>query len=355
MVNIGNFIFKATGIMTKKTILRKSSEIGTKVNDLAIKKGKEHLSEEEFQNILNNVLGEKAKKIKLVTKKEETVKEAQERLKISAETAESIYTQSSSLVLPKMNKDTVLLGLRVPELPQSAVGNISAHECEHALFESFSLRSKIIDLINKIPFIKKRGELVANSYGEIINVALTNLQNSMINLTGLGSPIGLTKSKGLLEHTQIASKERLHKFLQSILYGEKVLVLGNDKQNYILSNVIISTFKDEIRAYKAGGKAEQAFYKKAGIKTGGNATSSELRTELYNETVQILKKEKLRAKIKWIKTKLGLNPSRETENKAVQRYNRFQNALKEATKKKKEIAKIKEEEEFWNNAINYAG
>ena len=352
MVNIGDLIYRTTGIMTKKTILRKSYAVGEKATEAALEHGK--LRRQEFSEIFETTIGKRAGKIDLVTDKEETIKAMQKMLDVSEEIARKIYASSASMVIPPNKNAHTLLNLRLDDMPQHAVGNISAHETEHALFDTFSLYAKVRKTLLRIPFIKNFAEKLSKKYGDVFNSRSNILQENMIQSTGLVSPVGLTQNENILEHIGLHNKKTLRKFLRSIIYGSKTLIPGEYKQNYIIADSLKNLFKDEARAYRVGGKAEQTYYKLQGLDTKGKATISELRAELYKEAIKVLNREEKRSLIKWLKSKLGISSSNKTENAAIKKFNQFIEKLKQYELDEAKMRQVNEEDAFWSNAINYA-
>ncbi len=328
MVNLGNFIFKTAGIMTKKTILRKSEEIGLKTAEIL--KSKNKISQTEFQEIFNSTLGKKAQKIELVTDRNATIKALKEKLMLSEDNAKCFYDSNGSIVIPSLGgNDKTLLNLRLNDLQGSNLVNVAAHESEHALFDAFSAYSKLFKTFLKYKPIKNLQERLQKKYGEILNMKSLEFQQKMSFLTNQKEVFGLNKyHKNIMEHTGFESTKSLKEFIQCILYGSKILEKGKNKQNLIVSSELKSTLKDEARAYLVGGKAEKLFLNITGRETAGLTSNSELRSELYTIMVKTLKKEEKRAFIKWILQKLGITPSYKIEEKSKKLYNKIINAIK---------------------------
>ena len=354
MVNLRNFIFKTTGLMTKKTILRKSEEIGLKTAEIL--KSKNKISQTEFQEIFNSTLGKKAQKIELVTDRNATIKALKEKLMMSEENAKHCYDSSLSLVIPaQRHNDKTFLNLRLDDLQGSSLVNIATHESEHALYDAFSANRNITKTILKYKPFKNLQEKLQKKYGEILNTKGINFQQEMIFFTNLQKTNGLNKNyKNIMELTGFKSLKSFKEFIQCILYGSNILEKGKNKQNFIISDVLKSSLKDETRAYHVGGRAEKLLYDIMGIKTEGLTSNSELRSELYKMMVKTLKKEERRAFKKWILQKLGISPSYKVEENSTRVYNKILNKIKKEQQNAIEIAKVKEQDKFWENAINYA-
>ena len=352
MVNLHNFIFNAAGIMSKSTILKKSREIGQNIAKIEQKQG--NVTAGELQSVLSTSLGKRAGQIECVVGRNETIKAMQQQLNISKELAEHVYNSSASMVIPNRNGGQTLLNLRLDELSGNAVGNVSAHECEHALFQEYSLNSRIGKLLRKIPAIKKLADRLSQKYGEAINSKSIMLQREANNICGLASINGLTNGTNLLEHTRFKSKKSFREFIQSLLYGMNILSRDKDKLNYLVAGTLKDLFKDEARAYKAGGEAEQFWYKLTGWDTKDKATVSELRSELYTEMVKVLNKEKKRALKNWFMTKVGIKPSRKKQNKSIKLFNKMQQYIEKERKNALIEYQMKEEENFWKRVTDYS-
>lgn len=315
---IGDCVFKTLGTMNTKVIARKCGEIGEQTAKLAHEKGA--VATEEFQSILNSTLGKRSKKILLSTDKETYIAEAQRRLNISPELAELSYNGSVSAVLPAKYNEATLLNLRLNEIPKEEVANVAAHECEHALFNAFSTTGKIGKLLRRTPFIGKKIIGIGERYGERINEKNLLTQSMLINSRAEFRELtGFTKLKRPKPVKDTIPKITESEF-REVLYGEKILELGKDKQNYVIAGVLRGTFRDEARAYTAGARAERAYYEMMGQNNTNLALSSELRANLYKAMELVFKKESKHAVNNWFKSLLGIKPNHTREKQAIESF-----------------------------------
>ena len=356
-VAVGNGLFKATGIMSKKTVLRKSGEIAQETATRVVD-GKA-IDEVEFIDILKKYLGKLSDKIKLVPTKESFLEEMKKASDISEEMASKIYDTCESLIYPRI--DGVLLNLRLQELAKSKekLVNVTGHECEHALFESYSISSKFREFLRKIPFVSKKIEKAVNS-GEfdLLQSRQSVAEGLLIQISKRQDIVGLTTRTnnlgGLIEQSRQKSAKNFERDLILNMYNSKVIEPRKYKQNLETCDVLISSFKDESRAYEVGGKAEQYLYKLLDVDTKGYTTNSELSSQSYKILVEILQKERKIARKNIIRSWFGLKPKTEHEDKVIKYLKEIEQYMIKKQKDAKLEQQAKNVEEFWQQAINYA-
>lgn len=342
---IGDCVFKTLGTMNTKVIARKCGEIGEQTAKLANEKGV--VSADEFQSILNNTLGKRSKKIMLSPDKESYIAEYQRRAHISKEHAELSYEGSISAILPTQYNESTLLNLRLNELSREEVVNAAAHECEHALYDAFSIREKIERLLMKMPFIDKKITNLRERYGEVLGEKQFLTQQIIIaSRPELTEITGLTKLK-----RQKPVKNKIPKEVEAVfrdaLYCANILEPGKDKLNFLMASELRNLFRDEVRAYTAGAKAERVYYGMRGQDNAKLALSSELRANMFKAFELVFNKEAKHARNNWFKSLLGMKPNHTREKQSIEVY-------KQNIKEINEQQTAAEEFNFWTNAANYA-
>lgn len=346
---IGNTLFKTTGLMSSKTAMRKSGEIGSQVTALVREKGA--VQSDEFQSIMRNVLGKRAKKIDLVVDKEAAIAEMQSRLYMSKEAAEQFYRTSGSMVLPTDAKKNTFLNLRLDQCNEAELVNLSAHESEHALVDAFSLETKILKLLKKIPFIDKIHVKILKKYAPMLNLKSEQCQAMMLQSTEVRPIVAVNtipnSVEGFMARYAPKGAKEFHDRIRSVLYGTNILEKGKDKQNYFIAGALRGVFKDEACAYTVGGQTERAFYESCGVDMNGKSTSSDLRSYFYKEFCNIFKQEERSNLINWLRTKVGLKPDRSSQDSAIESFNII---CRDSLAKKK----LQAEENFWQNVTNWS-
>ena len=310
-MNIGNIVYRATGIMSKKEIVRRTSNIGHDI--LTHIKQNENITGENIGDILSKHIGKDAKKICITTTKDECTKAIQKNLGFNEEIASQISETCLSASIPAGIKGgQTTLNLRLNDLEKELLANMSTHEIEHALYQTVSLNAKlqtgkigkfITSVVQKILVPKKLRAKIS----EIANVACGQTQLFLIRDIGhFGSDgvRGWTKYQptfeGLLKQTRCGSREELHQKIIQGLYQNGVLGKNTNptfhKWNKICLGMLQHALKDESRAYNVGGQIQKEFYKMTHVATGKKATSSTMLSMLYDEAIIAMKNELKRIK-----------------------------------------------------------
>lgn len=308
MINIGEIIYKATGIMSKRQIMKTCSNIGDELSENLIKD--KNINAGKIQEILTKNIGSKnVKQIKVADDIDSFKKFIKQEIGLTDEFAEYAFQNSKSAVIPSAKNNTSLLSLRIDSMAPDEIVNITTHEIEHVLSQSFGFRQKFAKLCMKIRG-KKFAEKSLQKYGQLFNEKNMELQTNLLAKSGLGNVTqGLTAFKagqeGLCKQIGLKTKEELDKTITDIIHKNALLPDG-DKRNLKILKAIKIILKDEARAYKAGGLAEKNFLKKTGAVQSENITKSEMYSQFYDETIEMLKKEIHKQTFDRFKTAIGL-------------------------------------------------
>lgn len=307
MANIGKIIYKATGIMSKKQIMRTCSNIGNELSENLIRD--KNINAGKIQEILTKNIGaKKVKQIKITDDIDSFKKFVKEEVGLTDEYAEYAFQNTKSAVIPGSKSNTSLLSLRIDSMAPDEIVNIATHEIEHVLTQRLGLRGKFEKLYLKIRG-KKFAEKSLQKYGQLFNEKNMELQTNLLAKSGLDSVTqGLTAFKagqeGLCKQIGLKTKDELDKTITDIIHKNALLPDG-DKRNLKILKAIKIILKDEARAYKAGGLAEKNFLKKTGAAQSENITKSEMYSQLYDETIGVLQKEINKQTIDRLKNIIG--------------------------------------------------
>ena len=260
MITLGKMIYKLTGYMTKKELVRNAHAVGKQACTRMQETGR-NLSSTEISEILSGVIGKKgAAKIEISDDKAGLIKAYMENLGVPKTHAEYIANSSLSAVIPKGKSNKTHLNLRIGDMPIYQSVNTISHETEHALHRTFSFDMLFTKFLEKSSWGRKYlQKIMAKS--EVINDKSMKLQTNLITLTDWDNAVGgiaLEKARtdALLEITKCPNKQILREQIKKILYEKKVLEIGNDKQNNLVLKTVIAGLKDESRAYNAGASVE---------------------------------------------------------------------------------------------------
>ena len=321
MITLGKTIYKLTGLMTKKQLVRTAKTVGESACAKMQQTGR-NLSSTEIGEILGNVIGKKAaSKIEISGDKASLVEAIMKNFGVPRMHAEGMANQCLSAALGKGMGSKTHLNLQVAGMPLHKSVNLISLETEHALHRTFSFDMLISKLLEKTSFGRKiLQKQMAKS--TLINEKNLELQGNLIGLTGWSDCIGgivseSSRANALLEITRCSDKKMLQKKIRDILYKDKIIEIGNDKQNNFVLKTLIGGLKDESRAYNAGAYVEN-LYRQSVPKTSQVATTrSEVIADIYDEAIQVMKKERKHIRRNRLKEFFGLKVNRKEEQEII--------------------------------------
>jgi len=289
MITIGRLIYKATGVMSKKGIMKNCKAIGkTLADEIQTTGGK--IEAKRVSELLEQTIGKKkASKITIAEDLDTFKAFAKENLNLTEEIAEEFYKSSLSAAIPPGRTGKSLLNLRLKNINPDIDLNIISHELEHLLYHNISLNAKISHAIIKaIP--KKTYQNMLNRVSGLYNETMLDFQNELIKQSKLGSNAvyGITDQKaglaGLLKQTGFESREALHDAIRTSIRQDILLPHCNSINLDLIKN-IKKAIQDEARAYKVGGAVQHYFAPSETI------NKSEMLAQLYDEAAIVLKGE----------------------------------------------------------------
>lgn len=325
MVNISKLVFKATGIMPKKQIIRTCENIGNRLSDELLAGGGGAIKASRVKELLTNAIGAKKASKVIITDDLATFKEfAAKELNLTDDLAEYFFRNSKSAVIPGPKTNRSLLSLRTNDMKPEEAVNLSSHELEHVLNQRLGFRA-----FRERIYIKVRGkkylENYTKKYANVMNEKNMDLQANLVMKSKLGysASCGFTSYEagieGLLKQTGMKSKQELHQMLENLIRKE-IILPDCDKRNLKVLKALKAILKDESRAYKVGGKVERNYTNAdtlkrltengsaTDFKPTSNTTKAEMLAQLYDEAIVILKKEVRHQRINKVKSFFGLKP-----------------------------------------------
>ncbi|MBR5555981.1 hypothetical protein IKU74_08215 [bacterium] len=289
MTIIGRLVYKATGIMSKKGIMKNCKEIGTTLAD-EIKLSGGKIEHKRIHELLTERIGKKKATNIIISEDLDTFKKVStENLKISDELAEHYFNNTKSIVVPNLRTKETLLCLRTNTMNNTDALNATGHELEHVLYNNVSLFAKFKNIILKYA-PKAIFEEVLKETSELLNKNGLLLQQHLITFSKLGADAlsGNTKYKaglqGLLNQTETKDREQLHQKISTII-RDKILPDYKTKDKLTILNGLKRLLKDESRAYKVGGAIQRY------VEPSETLSKSEMLAQLYNEAITVIKQE----------------------------------------------------------------
>lgn len=301
MISLGRMIYKATGIMSKKGIMKNCEKIGCTLAD-EIKAGGGKVDPKRVHELLSKTVGKKkASKITIADDLDTFKTFAKEHLKMSDEVANIIFLHSKSAVIPGKN-GKVLLSLRLKNMNEAQALNTTSHELEHVFYNTVSSDNAIIRAIRKcIPedILKN----IQKSHNSDINNSMLDFQTALISKSNLGSTSSTLQDftehkagiEGLLKQTGFKTREQLHDTIRTVI-RQDIILPHNNGRNLGLLKILRRGIQDEARAYKVGGRVLGYFT------PNENISKCEMLGQLYDEAAIVLKGEiKNQKKNRWRK------------------------------------------------------
>ena len=327
MITLGKMIYKLTGYMTKKELVRNARAVGKQACTRMQETGR-NLSHTEINEILSGVIGKKgATKIEISGDKASLVKASlvkayMENFGAPKVDAEYVANRCLSAALAKGKGNKTHLNLQLGKMPALKSVNIIPHETEHALHRTFSFDILLTKLFGKTSIGRKYIQR-AEENCRILNRKNIVLQENLIEgLTGWRDAAGgiaseATRAGALLEITKCTDKQMLRKKIKELLYEKDVLEIGNDKQNNFVLKEIIGGLKDESRAYNTGASVEKLY--RQGLRDGSHiaTTKSEVIADICDEAVQVMKKERIHIQKNRLREFFGLKANRSKEQEII--------------------------------------
>ena len=245
MITLGKMIYKLTGYMTKKELVRNARAVGKQACTRMQETGR-NLSHTEISEILSGVIGKKgAAKIEISGDKASFIKAYMENFGVTKSHAENMANRCLYAAIAKGMGNKTHLNLRIGDMPISQRVNVISHETEHALHRTFSFDILLTKLFGKTSIGRKYLQK-AKANTEVLNEKGARLQLNLINrLTGWNDGAGgiaseISRTDALLEITKCTDKQMLREKIRNLLYEKKVLEIGNDTQNnFVLKNTCI--------------------------------------------------------------------------------------------------------------------
>lgn len=301
MVSLGRLVFKATGVMSNRGVMKNSRKIGTAIAEKMKQTGGK-IETHEIEQIISDTIGKKAaRKIKIVDSKtamREEMVNAGEKIKdidkmfecAAGVTHPDNYSRKASVFV---NEEYLTKAFAAfPDIISAVKANTLGHEIQHAISNT-SGRMGIYKLKGHFPFgrkmINKRMNKVKaldlqSKYIELQEICLKRLQS--------GKPVGEAD-------------------IVKTLYSKGILQVGKDKENAFILKNLRDVYKDECRSFKVGYEAFETF----------NGTKNPKQVNeiinLYENFVKATNKELRHTRLNQVKRFFGLKPNTAREQAII--------------------------------------
>lgn len=304
MVSLGRLVFKATGVMSNRGLMKNSRKIGATIAE-RMKQSGGKLETQEVEQIISDTIGKKAaRKIKIFGSKD-AARAYMEKQKNKAADIEQIFKEAGGVTIPEnysrragvfLNRSCIdrYVGGN-PQLASAFEVNTLAHEIQHAMTAT-SGKTSLPKLIGRFSFGRKRID-------KLVQKARTlDLQKKYMDLQ-LECMKSIQKGKPVNEAEIIKN-----------LYAKGVLQVGKDKENAFILKYLKRVYEDEYRSYRVGNEAMTAFSSQK------NSEVLNRVNDLYRDLVNVTGKELKHARLNQVRRFFGFKPNTAREQAIVQEY-----------------------------------
>lgn len=298
MVSLGRLVFRATGVMSNRGVMKNSRKIGTAIAEKMKQTGGE-IETHEIEQIISDTIGKKAaKKIKIVDSKtamREEMVNAGEKIKdidkmfecAAGATHPDHYSRKASVFV---NEE--FLTATFPGMTSALKANTLGHEIQHAISNT-SGRMGLYKLKGHFSFGRKMIDKKMNKAKAL------DLQTKYVELQDICL-------KSLLSGKQVSEAD-----IVKTLYSKGILQVGKDKENAFILKNLRDVYKDECRSYKVGYEAFETF----------NGTKNPKQVNeiinLYENFVKATNKELHHTRLNQVKRFFGMKPNTAREQAII--------------------------------------
>lgn len=304
MVSLGRLVFKATGVMSNRGLMKNSRKIGATIAE-RMQQSPGKLETQEVEQIISDTIGKKAaRKIKIFGSKD-AARAYMEKQNNKAADIEQIFKEAGGVTIPEnysrragvyLNRSCIdeLVGGN-SQLASAFEVNTLAHEIQHAMTAT-SGKTSLPKSIGRFSFGRKRID-------KLVQKARTlDLQKKYMDLQ-LECMKSIQKGKPVSEAEIIKN-----------LYAKGILQVGKDKENAFILKYLKRVYEDEYRSYRVGNEAMTAF-------SGPIMPERIIHVnDLYRDLVKVTGKELKHARLNQVRRFFGFKPDTAREQAIVQEY-----------------------------------
>ncbi len=242
MVSFGRIIFKATGVMSNRGLIKNSCKIGQRIAETMKHSGGE-IKPAEVQRIVQDTVGKKtARKIQFVDR-DTFVSRSLDLGGASKSELEQMLSFADGVALPNKYSRGSSIFLKGDTANVKTAGMI-AHELEHALNNSVGKMSVLKGFLGKFSWGRKYlDKMIARQKELGLQCKYQSMYEELTN--------NLKISKRFDINT-----------VRDLLYSKGILQVGKDKENMFILKVLRTGYRDEVRAYTTQAKTNRAMGQK---------------------------------------------------------------------------------------------
>lgn len=238
MVTLERLIFKATGVMSNRGLLKNSRQIGQRIAETMKHSGGE-IKTAEVQRIVQDTVGKKAaRKIEFVDR-DTFVSRGLDVGVASKSELEQTLSFADGVASPNKYRRGANVFLK-DGTDNGETAGLIAHELEHALNHSFGKMSVPKGFLGKFSLGRKY-------------IDKTIARQKELGLRG--KYLDMYKE---LEGNLKTGKRFDIDTVRDLLYSKGILQVGKDKENRLILKMLRTAYKDEVRAYTIQAETNRA-------------------------------------------------------------------------------------------------
>lgn len=304
MVSLGRLVFKTTGVMSNRGLMKNSRKIGTAIAE-RMKQSGGTIETQEVEQIISDTIGKKAaRKIKIFGSKD-VARAYMEKQKNKAADIEQIFKEAGGVTIPEnysrragvyLNRSCIdeFVGGN-SQLASAFEVNTLAHEIQHAMTAT-SGKTSLQKSIGRFSFGRKLIDKVVQKARNL------DLQKKYMDLQ-LECMETIQKGKPVSEAEIIKT-----------LYAKGILQVGKDKENAFILKYLKRVYEDEYRSYRVGNEAMTAFLDSIMPERIIHVN------DLYRDLVKVTGKELKHARLNQVRRFFGFKTNTAREQAIIQEY-----------------------------------
>lgn len=238
MVTLGRLIFKATGVMSNRGLLKNGRKIGQRIAETVQHSGGE-IKPAEVQRIVQDTIGKKAaRKIELVDR-DTFVSRTLNLGSASKSELERTLSLADGIASPNKYRRGANVFIK-DGTDNGETAGIIAHELEHALNYSFGKMSVSKGFLGNFSWGRKYIDKATARQKELgLQGKYQDMYEELINNLKIRKSFDIDT-------------------VRDLLYSKGILQVGKDKENKLILKMLRTMYKDEVRAYSIQAETNRA-------------------------------------------------------------------------------------------------
>lgn len=238
MINFGRLIFKTTGVMSNRGLLKNSHQIGQRIAETMKHSGGE-IKPAEVQQIVQDTVGKKAARSIEFVDRDTFLSHSLDLGGASKSKLEQMLSFADGVSSPNKYRRGAKVFIKSATDNDQTAG-IIAHELEHALNASFGKMSMLKVILGKFSWGRKHIDKTIARQKEL------EVQGKYLDMY-----------KELEDNLKTGKRFDIDT-VKDLLYSKGILQVGKDKENRLILKFLRIAYRDEARAYATQAETNRA-------------------------------------------------------------------------------------------------